>query len=153
MRILFVAMADSVHTVRWIGQLQDRNWDVHLFPCEDGHIHTGFRGVTIHPLLRQYSPSMDESVGQTGIWWPFPRGRTRLTQLIRGVGATRAAMLTRTIRNLKPDLIHTLEMQRAGYLTLESRCRMEATQFPPWIFSCWGNDFITSDSNLNTILE
>jgi hypothetical protein len=140
MRILFVAMADSVHTVRWIGQLQDRNWDLHLFPCEDGNIHTGFRGLTIYPLLRQYSPRMDASVGQTGIWWPFPRGRTRLTQLIRGVGATRAAMLTRTIRNLKPDLIHTLEMQRAGYLTLESRCRMEATQFPPWIFSCWGND-------------
>jgi Glycosyl transferase 4-like/Glycosyl transferases group 1 len=140
MRILFVAMADSVHTARWIGQLQDCSWDVHLFPCEDGNIHTGFRGVTIHPLLRQSLPDMHPSVRQTGIWWPFRRGRTRLTQLIRGCGATRAAMLIRTIRNLKPDVIHTLEMQRAGYLTLESRCGMDVTQFPPWIFSSWGSD-------------
>ena len=34
MRVLFVAMADSIHTARWIRQLQGQGWDLHLFPVD-----------------------------------------------------------------------------------------------------------------------
>ena len=35
MKILFVAMSDTIHTARWIGQLAGLGWDVHLFPSID----------------------------------------------------------------------------------------------------------------------
>lgn len=140
MRILFVAMADSIHTVRWIRQLKEQDWDLHLFPCEDGTIHPSLTGVTVHPLLREPTHKVDPELRQTGLRWPFRRGRTRITQLLRSRLLTRAAMLGRLVKRLRPDIVHTLEMQRAGYLTLEARGQSELLRTRPWIYSCWGND-------------
>ena len=50
-KILFVAMAHSIHTARWVDQLLDREeWDLHLFPSMDvgGQIHPLFQHITIH---------------------------------------------------------------------------------------------------------
>jgi len=47
--------------------------------------------------------------------------------------------LRRLMRQLKPDMIHTLEFQHAGYLMLEARTRLHGTQ-PPWIAGNWGSD-------------
>jgi glycosyltransferase involved in cell wall biosynthesis len=44
------------------------------------------------------------------------------------------------IRELKPDLIHSLEMQRCSYLTLASRKERGTGALPPWIYSSWGSD-------------
>ena len=139
MRILFVAMADSVHTARWIAQLRDENWDLHLFPCEDVTIHRSLASVTVHPLLREQKHRVDPQLRQTGMTWPFRRGRTRITQLVRR-HLTKAAMLARLVERLEPDIVHTLEMQRGGYLTLEARGQSELLRTRPWIYSCWGND-------------
>ena len=49
MRILFVAMPDSVHAARWINQLAGvEGWDVHLFPAYKAQLHPGFGDVTVH---------------------------------------------------------------------------------------------------------
>ena len=29
--ILLVAMLDSIHTAKWVAQLHEQDWDVHLF--------------------------------------------------------------------------------------------------------------------------
>jgi len=43
--MLFVAMADSLHTARWIDQLHGAGFDVHLFPTWDGGpVHAGLGG-------------------------------------------------------------------------------------------------------------
>ena len=34
MKILFVAMGNSIHLARWISQINDEGWDIHLFPTE-----------------------------------------------------------------------------------------------------------------------
>jgi glycosyltransferase involved in cell wall biosynthesis len=47
-RILFVAMQMSTHTVRWINQISDQGWDVHLFPVNYLPVHPELRGVTVH---------------------------------------------------------------------------------------------------------
>lgn len=47
-KILFVAMQMSTHTVRWINQISDQGWDVHLFPVNCLPVHPELRGVTIH---------------------------------------------------------------------------------------------------------
>src|SRR5207244_623486 len=47
MRVLFVAMAHSVHTARWIAQLRGRGWDLHLFPVESARLHPELHDVTL----------------------------------------------------------------------------------------------------------
>ena len=47
-KILFVAMQMSTHTVRWINQISDQGWEVHLFPVNYLPVHPELRGVTIH---------------------------------------------------------------------------------------------------------
>ena len=47
-KILFVAMQMSTHTVRWINQISDQGWDVHLFPVNHLAVHPELRNVTIH---------------------------------------------------------------------------------------------------------
>jgi glycosyltransferase involved in cell wall biosynthesis len=51
----------------------------------------------------------------------------------------RAARLARLVRRLKPDIVHSLEMQSAGCLTLEAK-RLLGDTFPPWIVTNWGSD-------------
>jgi hypothetical protein len=54
-KILFVAMQMSTHTVRWINQLSDAGYDIHLFPVNHIPAHPDLRGVTIHqpfPIAR-----------------------------------------------------------------------------------------------------
>jgi glycosyltransferase involved in cell wall biosynthesis len=43
------------------------------------------------------------------------------------------------IRRLKPDIVHSLEIQAAGYLTREARQAFRG-EFPPWIVTNWGSD-------------
>jgi glycosyltransferase involved in cell wall biosynthesis len=143
MRILFVAIGESVHTARWLSQLSGEGWDLHLFPAEVGVPHRDYRNVTIHSFYRERWNGNNSGVNQKGLYWPLPRGIARIKQLAELLApniATQSARLARTIRSLKPDIVHVLEMQHAGYLTLEARKRLPEYQFPPCIYSCWGND-------------
>lgn len=141
MRILVVAMAESVHTARWLSQLRDEDWDVHLFPVSENPLHVDLHDVTVHGAVRRPRPDLDPSVRRRGIPWPLPRGSVRLEWTLgRLPRMNRAARLARLISSLRPDVVHSLEMQHAAYLTLESRRLLGAGRFPPWIYSCWGSD-------------
>lgn len=141
MRLLIVAMADSVHTVRWLNQLADQEWEIHLFPSIDnGIIHPDFKNVTIHSLFRV---SLQNKVGNVRL-----RGIPVGTKLF-AQAASRAVnlffpkyhmeKLTRLIQGLKPDVLHSMETQAAGYLVVSVKEKL-ASLFPPWIHTVWGSD-------------
>lgn len=145
MRILFVAMGDSVHTARWVSQLQNQKWDIHLFPTHEySNFHPDLRDITVHSLLRRRAVVPNPDVRQTGLPWPFRRGARVASQLERLIPqwAGGPARLARLIGKLRPDIVHTLEMQSAGYMAVESRRILEKSgaKFPPWIYSSWGSD-------------
>jgi hypothetical protein len=143
MRILFVALSDNIHTARWLGQLANENWDLHLFPTSEARLHPDLRNVTVHTLVAQKVARLDPSVKQTGVHWPLRRGSSRAANFLEQLplDLSRPARLARLIRTLKPDLVHVLEMQRAGYLTLDSYSRLNRDgDLPPLTYSCWGND-------------
>src|SRR3990172_6919663 len=49
LKILFIAYSDSIHSVRWINQIADQGWELHLFPVDDCcTARTDFRDITIH---------------------------------------------------------------------------------------------------------
>lgn len=49
-------------------------------------------------------------------------------------------VLARLIKKLKPDLIHAMEFQHAGYNVLRAREIMGSSKFPKWLVTNWGSD-------------
>jgi glycosyltransferase involved in cell wall biosynthesis len=141
MRILIVAMSDSVHTARWISQINDQGWDIHLFPSIDiGLIHPDLRNVKVHHSFYKKQNSDDKSITFYGIHVRYKSlallGRKFLERYFPNY---HIIQLKRVIEKIKPDVIHSMEIQRAGYLTLEVKKRFKR-QFPPWIVTNWGSD-------------
>jgi glycosyltransferase involved in cell wall biosynthesis len=141
-RILFVAMAESVHTARWISQLEGQGWDVHLFPAREVAPHPRLRGLKLHESLSVRPKGLDPSVELVGRW-PLPKGASLARSVARRLNPAwqeRAWRLARTIRELRPDIVHSLEIQHAGYLTLDARAHFGGEGFPVWAVSNWGSD-------------
>jgi hypothetical protein len=112
-KLLVVGMANSIHVARWLAQLDGLGWDLHLVPSvADAPAHAALRGVTIH------APRLDASSND-----PLAQARH----------------LARTIDELSPDLVHSIELQHAGYLTLAAR-GLVTGPFPRWMVTNWGND-------------
>lgn len=127
-------MPDSVHTARWVAQLTDRGHDVHLFACRAGDVHAELKGVTCH--FARMGPRMARLASIALRFFGLER-HPRL----RPVADlwNRSFWLACVIRAIKPDIVHSLEIQHAGYLTLAARERLGG-KFPPWIVTNWGSD-------------
>ena len=140
MRILFVAMANSIHTARWINQIADQGWDIHLYPVAENGIHPEIRNVTVHNFLYSKAAGLNKNVRMIGSW-PFHRGARMARRIIRRFvpALLDHRQLANTIRRLKPDIIQSLEIQHAGYLTLAARECM-GSKFPTWVVTNWGSD-------------
>lgn len=141
-RLLFVAMADSIHTAKYINLLAETGWDVHLFSVYHCEPHALLRNVTVWNGVSSYrSPAQDPSVRMMGIW-PFRRGRKLallLFDTFKKFGVTRTKMLTVLMRYLRPDVVHSLEIQGAGYVVDEVRKSWKG-RFPVWVATNWGSD-------------
>lgn len=137
MRILFVAFQNSIHTARWVSQLVGQGWDIHVFPST---IHG-----QPHPLLR----SLDVKLHFPAVV-RLPLRALEAVSDVRGGGGLKSGFsrdphplmafwLRRLISQLKPDVIHSLEFQHAGYLMLEAGIRLHGKR-PTWIAGNWGSD-------------
>lgn len=140
MRILIVAIPDSVHTARWISQLTGQGWDLHLFPSLDyGYVHPEIAGVTLHQGVFAKRDGIDSSVRIRGIRTFSGAGASALRHAMRRYRPSfHLERLCSTIRRVRPDVVHSIEIQAAGYLTLDAKHRLG--RFPPWIVTNWGSD-------------
>jgi len=130
MRLLVVALPGSIHTARDLKLIADLGWDVHLFPALNLGVHDEISGVTIHlepGSVAEELPMGNHVVRHEG---GPPGGLTPLE---------RAELLAEVIRELEPDLIHSMELGRAGYLTLGAK-RSFGPGFPVWVAQDWGMD-------------
>ena len=141
MRVLFVARADSVHAVRWIHQLHGQGWDIHLFSAMEKGIHPQLREVTVHYPFYPRSSGTNPEVAIVG-QWPSFRGMGVVKQLVGRVRPSWldwSSRLAKTIDNLRPDIVHSLQIQHSGYLTLAAKRKVRG-RFPVWAVSNWGSD-------------
>ena len=145
-RILFVGLGESPHASRWVSQLADQGWDIHLFSINASGIHPGFRNVTVHGFLFSRPRGLGDGIRLRGVPWPL--GSIGPGQSVRhGLElrprwfpwAQSAGRLAGTIRRVKPDIVHSLEIFTAGSLTLEAK-RCLGGAFPTWIATNWGHD-------------
>lgn len=152
-------MPDSVHTARWIAQIADQGWDIYLFPAYIKHIHKRIQNISVFgskPLIRKQLREQFRF-----IWWtiPFFMLDWLITKRL-GVKSTKfsSIALTLAVRRIKPDLVHSLEIQHAGYLTLKAKQSMK-NDFPKWIVTNWGSDLFLygrlakHKENIRTVLE
>lgn len=141
MKILFVAMSESIHTARWIAQLSPLAADIHLFPSIDcGVTNKELKNTTVHHAFHAGWHGVESSTSLKGIpcFSEFSaRGANLLMNRFFPGGAV--SRLVSLVRRLKPDVIHSLEFQHGAYLTLEAKKRL-ADKFPPWIVTNWGSD-------------
>lgn len=152
MRVLVVGMAESIHLVHTLQQIEGLGWDIHVFPSIDsGYVHPQLQGCSVYSSLTSLKPVRRREDTLKG-----PRLQRSLTARIRGVLArVRAGLglnvlpriapdrrrnrLVELVRELQPDIIHSIEMQAAGYLCLEAKSLL-GEKFPPWIVTIWGSD-------------
>jgi glycosyltransferase involved in cell wall biosynthesis len=138
--ILIVGISDSIHCVRWIKQIADQNWDIHFFPSIDNGVsHKDLEKVTMHHSIyyKKYSNCNFKTKG-------FPIRNKKISKFARRIVKEiwpnyRINQLIRLIKKLKPDLVHSMEIQAAGYLVLEAKKRIN-NRFPPWLVTNWGSD-------------
>ena len=140
--ILIVAMLDSIHTVRWVTQFVGEDWDIHVFPSLRGEsVHPEMAGVTVHHLLySERLAAVHDRVptgrrSQLSVW--FDRFRTHFFD--KRYPTHRARQLARVVSKLRPDIVHSMEMQAGGYLTLDAKGLCQ-NGFPPWLVTLWGSD-------------
>jgi len=141
MKILFVAMSESVHTARWISQVSNLGWEIHLFPSIDyGRINPSLENIHVY---HTFYPSQNRN-SKNVISHGFPVFNFLLSALgRRGIAHFfpnyRSKQLANIIDSIKPDIVHSLEMQNAGYLVLNAKNNY-LKFMPPWIVTNWGSD-------------
>jgi hypothetical protein len=136
LKILVVAMLDSIHTARWLAQLRGTGWDVHLFPSTPSAApHPDLSGLTVYGYGRRPAGAPE------GVKWrSLSGGGGWLGRVGRRLGSEPSLpeALSKVFTDVRPDIVHSLETQAAGYLTLG--LRRSRSDFPPWLVSIWGSD-------------
>jgi glycosyltransferase involved in cell wall biosynthesis len=108
-RLLIVGFAYSIHIARYLQLLPVSEWDVHLFASE---------GHATYPELP----------GEVTLHLPDPKPY-----------AERVEELANVIAALRPDVVHSHEIQHAGALVAHAR-RHSGPPQPPWFVTSWGSD-------------
>jgi hypothetical protein len=102
-------MVDSIHVARWIGQFTDEDIDFVMFPSGPNR--------KIHREIRRLRSAQ---LGQSATFRIVPLSgllSVPLWLLDRFLGeGLRGWLLRMTVKREKPDYIHALELQHAGYI-------------------------------------
>lgn len=141
MKILIVALGESVHSARWLSQITDQEWEVYLFNSADcGYIHPNISNVNV--INSFYNPGQNKNK-QSKFWGiPIPSRVLSLWArfLLKNIYPKyREKQLEVVIKLLKPDMIHSIEFQHSSYLVNSVRKKFK-NNFPKWIVTNWGSD-------------
>jgi hypothetical protein len=144
MKILVVGMSNSIHTARWLAMLDGAGWEIHLFPSLDLSVHSAVHGVSVHNLGFSHIAGRDELAPEGSVAWTRFKGVQTAFQFLdktleRRRPGWRERWLASTIRSLRPDVVHSLEIQGAGYLVHDAMLTLEGAR-PRWMVSNWGSD-------------
>ncbi|MGQ9367387.1 glycosyltransferase [Azospirillum sp. ST 5-10] len=146
--ILVVAMGGSVHTARWLTMLRGRGLRFVLVPVFRETLVEGLRG----PLVRDAADLDRLGDDELGVFDLRSVDRREVERTDEAIGyaawhassmpehaLVRPAHLGAAIRRLGPALVHSMEVQYAGYLCAATK-RWMGPDFPFWLLSNWGSD-------------
>ncbi|ACL59217.1 glycosyl transferase group 1 [Methylobacterium nodulans ORS 2060] len=148
--IAIVAMVNSIHVARWLGMVRDCDLRFVVIPVMRA---PPIGELAPFRLVSKADDLCDLKRGELGVFDHGSVSWAEAEAVDFGAGFKReehpafqssthvvtAHHVTSAIRALDPDLVHSMEVQVAGYLTLEAKRRMGAA-FPRWLLSNWGSD-------------
>lgn len=139
MKILIVAISSSVHTSRWINQLKNTGFEIFFFPST--------YDLAINDDTLWVKPCVPFFKTHTWIGKHIFKNEDRyyyqgVHQILGKINANyQSKRLNKYINKIKPDLIHSLETQAAGYLVADVKnTYFQNQKFPLWWHSNWGSD-------------
>ena len=145
MKILFVAL-QYIHTSRWVNQLKDSGHDVYLFDCIDKPIHPDLKWTN---YTTNWSKRKVRNIkGEYFLSKKAPNFYKVIEPFLK---VTANEKLTQIIKEIKPDVVHSLEMQTETYPVLKAYNKLNFK----WVYSCWGNDvfYYKNKSDHKRIIE
>ena len=128
-KILIVAMADSVHTARWIRQFDSDEIEFVLFPSTP---HRRIHGLIVEH--KEVKPISSLRISRFMTIGALPLGLLDL--LFKNF--FRSEILAREIKSFQPDIIHIMETQHSGYLANKALKKIRTSS--KIILSIWGSD-------------
>jgi glycosyltransferase involved in cell wall biosynthesis len=132
-RILVVGMADSIHLARWLMQFKDKGY---LFRLVSSSPHR-----RIHPLIKGMLSEGKSSGIDIAIPWISAKLSLPLWLMDRFTGnLLRGLLIRREIKKFKPDLVHALELQNAGYSTAVAYRGLAKAKRPKLLITNYGSD-------------
>jgi glycosyltransferase involved in cell wall biosynthesis len=141
-------MTNSIHLVRWVNQLDNTSWERFLFPVYSTQPHNELRKLTIINGSEIPGFYRNRSLRYMNGSLPFfainfmnriiQKRLNPLQPMVKPAPMIVHALVSAIVR-IKPDIIHSMEFQEAGYLTLEAKRKFKG-KFPKWIATNWGSD-------------
>ena len=134
-RILLVGMADSIHLARWIMQFAGLGFEFELVSSSPHR--------SIHPVIRDMLDGAHPSnikirMSNTSRYFSLP-----LWMADRFLGnCLRGALISRSIRNFKPSIVHALELQNAGYATAVAYKKIRRGARPKLLITNYGSEIV-----------
>ncbi|NVJ91772.1 MAG: glycosyltransferase [Methylocystaceae bacterium] len=140
MRLLVIAMVESSHTANWLNTLTNEGHEIFLFAPYLSRPHKDLEPVRRTNGVFFQKGATDKINYISALPHPFlGDGLEWSLNKIKRDQAWRANWLAMIIRTIKPDLLHSMEFQQAGYLSLQAYEILKGN-FPPWLATIWGSD-------------
>jgi glycosyltransferase involved in cell wall biosynthesis len=134
-RILVVGMADSIHLARWLMQFKGKGY---LFRLVSSSPHR-----RIHPLIKGMLAEGKASGIEIAIPWVSAKLSLPLWLMDRFTGNLLRGLLVRNeISKFKPDLVHALELQNAGYSTAVAYRGLAKHKRPKLLITNYGSEIV-----------
>lgn len=158
-RILFICYADSPHAQSWINLLQNSGLDTRVFSYRLLSQGPGWAPDWNFPTYITIRPKPDLRIKSKvfSVFPAFPRARNFFSWLDARFSISER-YLYRVIREWRPDIIHSMPLDKAGKLTRLAYQRLPAENRPKWVASSWGSDIFwglddpEKSSNVKAIL-
>ncbi|MBZ4036570.1 glycosyltransferase [Flavobacterium sp. 17A] len=150
MKILFVSMP-SIHVIRWIENLKDTHYELYWFDV----LNRG-RLETIDSV-KQFTGWHERKLSYIKGEYFLRKKMPDLFQIFSPyleINANEA--LENIILEIKPDIVHSFEMQSCSYPILKTMLKYPKLK---WLYSCWGNDlyyymnFKAHNSKIKNVLK
>jgi len=127
-RILVICMFDSIHSARWLSQFQDQDIEFLLFPSSPHRkVHENLRALVsgnskaeykLFPLSKLFGLPLWIADKFVDNWF-------------------RSTLVKSAIRSFKPQFVHAMELQNAGYIAAKA---MSSKSPAKLIATNWGSD-------------
>jgi len=140
-KILFICCPDSTHSISWINQLNDSDFDVRVFS-----VYINNNKNLSYPEWKFPTYVMEPPRDKTRIKnkllvyylsriIPIPISRILIDKF-----GLKQKWLKKIILNWKPDIIHSFPLNVGGKLATRTLKSIKKDLWPRWVASSWGSD-------------